>query len=218
VNNQKLYWIVLGTVVTLGVMVGCIAALPSPRVEQPDPVIVTQAAVVTATATATPTIAPTAVPTPPPPPLTVAATPPPAAVPIASRADSVSNYSAEMTQLFTQYQASVEHMVTLTNDPHPESAYWRQQAEAEWGKWHGYYAWAQSLNPPPCLADVHRRILAAFALFDQAATNGIRGLETSQPGPLSTAHLQVEQANNILRTVVPDLQNHICGYGTGGGN
>jgi len=200
VNNQKLYWIVLGTVVTLGVMVGCIAALPSPRVEQPDPVIVTQAAVVTATQTV--------VPTQPPP-------PPPTAAPVASRQyDTVPYYSAQMTSLTTQYAASVRRMVTLTNDPHPESAYWRQQAEGEWDKWHGYLAWAQGLNPPPCLFDVHRRILAAFALLDQAATNGTRGIETIQPGLIEAARGQLQQADAILATVVPDLQAHICGYGS----
>jgi hypothetical protein len=107
-------------------------------------------------------------------------------------------YATNLIFVMETMTASRDQANQLLDDPHPDEEQWNFDLILEVVTWGDLQDRLHELTPPPSFMEIHQLTVAAFALYDSAGDDLLRGIEANDSASLQSGFVKLDLADELI--------------------
>lgn len=107
-------------------------------------------------------------------------------------------YASDLIFVIETMSNSLDQVNQLLDNPSPDEEQWNFDLILEVVTWSDLADRVFELTPPPAFTEIHQRTVAAFALYDSAGEDLLRGIEDNDSELLQSGFVKWDLADDLL--------------------
>lgn len=107
-------------------------------------------------------------------------------------------YASDLIFVIETMSTSLDQVNQLLDNPSPDEEQWNFDLILEVVTWSDLADRILELTPPPAFTEIHQRTVAAFALYDSAGEDLLRGIEDNDSELLQSGFVKWDLADDLL--------------------